>query len=123
VAWLRRDGRTRQRAGSAAEDLALTFLTGRGLVLVERNHRCRQGEIDLVMRDGDTLVFVEVRLRGAGAFASAAESVDAHKQRRIVAAARHFLAGRAEMPCRFDCVLLDRIDASGIEWVRSAFEA
>ena len=123
MAWLRRDGRARVKAGNAAEDCALAWLTARGLTLVERNHRCRQGEIDLIMRDGETLVFVEVRLRGSGAFGGAAASIDAHKQRRIIAAARHFLAGRAETPCRFDCVLLDRIDAAGIEWLRGAFEA
>jgi putative endonuclease len=113
----------RARDGAAAEDLALAHLRAHGLALVARNHRCRQGEIDLVMRDGDTLVFVEVRLRSARAFASAAESIDLHKQRRVVAAARHFLAGRAEAPCRFDCVLLERLEASSVRWVRAAFEA
>ena len=116
-------GGTRARDGALAEDLALDHLRGRGLTLVARNHRCRQGEIDLVMRDGDVLVFVEVRLRAAGALVGAAESIDAHKQRRVIAAARHFLAGRGDPPCRFDCVVLDRPDAQAVRWIRNAFEA
>ena len=134
MSWLRRDRRPptpgspgtltpRQIAGAAAEDLALAHLGAHGLRLVMRNYRCRLGEIDLIMRDGDSTVFVEVRLRSPGRFASAADSIDAHKQRRIIAAARHYLSGKAESPCRFDCVLLDRLDASELTWIRSAFEA
>lgn len=109
--------------GRLAEDLALAYLLGRGLVPITRNYRCRLGEIDLIMRDHDSIVFVEVRLRTVGAYASAAESIDLRKQRKIVAAARYFLAGRAEQPCRFDCVLLVRPQADSITWIRSAFEA
>jgi putative endonuclease len=114
---------TRRDAGMQAEDLALAHLASRGLVLLARNFRCRMGEIDLVMRDGQTLVFVEVRLRSRGSFVSAAESVDMRKQRRIVTAARFYLAGRPEAPCRFDCVLLDRASPDAIEWIKSAFDA
>lgn len=106
-----------------AEDLALAHLQKHGLVLLERNFRCRMGEIDLIMRDAETLVFVEVRLRGRGAYASAAESIDARKQRRIITAARFYLSGRAERPCRFDCVLLDRAAPDAITWLRAAFDA
>lgn len=116
-------GSARARDGVLAENLALEHLRARGLELVARNHRCRQGEIDLVMRDGGTLVFVEVRLRGAGALVGAAESIDVHKQRRVIAAARHFLAARADEPCRFDCVVLDRPEAQAVRWIRNAFEA
>lgn len=134
MSWLRRDRRPpapgspgaltpRQIAGAAAENLALAHLGANGLLLVTRNYRCRLGEIDLIMRDGDSTVFVEVRLRSPGAFASAADSVDAHKQRRIIAAAHHYLSGKAESPCRFDCVLLDQLDAGELTWIRSAFEA
>jgi putative endonuclease len=111
----------RQLAGSAAEDLAARYLEGRGLAIVERNWRCRGGEIDLVARDGQTLVFVEVRLRTSSAFGGAAASVDAHKQRRILLAARQYLAGRADAPCRCDVVALDGLDPSRIEWIRNAF--
>ena len=112
-----------REAGMHAEDLALAYLENRGLVLQKRNFRCRMGEIDLVMRDGATIVFVEVRLRSRGSFVSAAESVDARKQRRIITAARFYLSGRPEAPCRFDCVLLERASPDAIEWIKSAFDA
>ncbi|RYY72507.1 MAG: YraN family protein, partial [Comamonadaceae bacterium] len=80
------------------------------------------GEIDLVMRDRDgTLVFVEVRQRGSTDYGGAAASVGAIKQRRIVFAARHFLLRLDRMPpCRFDVV---SIDATGVQWLRAAFDA
>ena len=111
----------RQVAGSAAEDLAARHLERHGLAIVERNWRCRAGEIDLVARDGATVVFVEVRLRTSAAFGGAAASVDAHKQRRILQAARLYLAGRADVPCRCDVVVLDRLDPARVEWIRDAF--
>jgi putative endonuclease len=105
--------------GAAAEGLAARFLTARGLVIVHRNYRCRGGEIDLIVRDGETLVFVEVRLRRNQAFGTAAESITAAKRRRLRLAARHYLArlGR-EPPCRFDAVLLDALETKSIEWLR-----
>jgi putative endonuclease len=105
--------------GAAAEGLAAKFLAARGLVLVQRNYRCRGGEIDLIARDGETLVFVEVRLRRNRAFGTAAESITAAKRRRLRLAARHYLArlGR-EPPCRFDAVLLDALETENIEWLR-----
>lgn len=109
--------------GRLAEELAFAYLQGHGLAPMTRNFRCRLGEIDLIMRDRDLIVFVEVRLRTPGAHASAAESIDLRKQRKIVAAARYFLAGRTEQPCRFDCVLLERPQADAITWIKSAFEA
>jgi len=112
-----------QAAGGAAEEAAASFLAHRGLELVARNYRTRMGEIDLVARDGATLVFVEVRMRAAsgGRFGGAASSVDFRKRSRIEAAARHFLARLAhEPPCRFDVVTLDGEGA--IEWHRAAFE-
>lgn len=113
--------RTTKERGDAAEQLALEHLERHGLTLLARNYRCRMGEVDLIMRDGASLVFVEVRLRGKGAFASAAESIDARKQRRIVAAAMHYLMRRPEAPCRFDCVLMSTLDAASVEWVKAAF--
>lgn len=105
--------------GAAAEGLAARFLAARGLVIVQRNYRCRGGEIDLIVRDGETLVFVEVRLRRNRAFGTAAESITAAKRRRLRFAARHYLArlGR-EPPCRFDAVLLDALETENIEWLR-----
>jgi putative endonuclease len=110
-------------AGTAAEDLAARYLEGRGLAIVERNWRTRGGEIDLVARDGATLVFVEVRLRTSAAFGGAAASVDARKQQRILQAARRYLAERPDVPCRCDVVVLDRLDPARVEWIRDAFSA
>ena len=112
-------------AGQLAEDAAARFLEAHGLSLLARNVRCRGGELDLVCRDGATLVFVEVRLRRNEDYGGAAASITARKQQRVVLAARHYLAthgaslaaGRA---CRFDCVLLD---GERIDWVRDAFAA
>ena len=111
----------KQRAGAAAEDLAAAFLRRRGLTIVERNFRCRGGEIDLVARDGAALVFVEVRLRRSGSHGGAAASVDAAKQRRVLRAARLYLAGRGDVACRCDVVLLDALDPARVEWIRDAF--
>jgi len=104
--------------GREAETRAATYLEGQGLRLVERNFRVRGGEIDLIMRDGRTLVFVEVRARSRADFGGAGASITAHKQRRIILAARHWLARRGDCACRFDCVL---IDAERLEWLRDAF--
>lgn len=109
--------------GRQAEALAARYLERRGLRILARNFRIRGGEIDLVCRDGRTLVFVEVRLRSRSDFGGAAASIGAAKRRRLVLAARHYLAGHGDADCRFDCVLLDRLDEAAIEWIRDAFAA
>ena len=111
--------------GQRAEDLAARFLGKHGLTVLARNFRCRGGELDLVCRDGATLVFVEVRLRRNAAFGGAGASISASKQRRVVLAARNYLAAHgaaspADRACRFDCVLLD---GEKIDWLRDAFAA
>ena len=109
-----------QQAGAEAEEIAARFLVLQGLQVVERNFRTRLGEIDVVARDGETLVFVEVRLRTREDFGGAAESIDSNKRRRIVAAANGYLAllGR-EPPCRFDVVT---VEGRRAHWIRAAFE-
>lgn len=116
---------TTTRTGQMAENAAARFLEQRRLVVLARNYRCRGGEIDLVCRDGRTLVFVEVRLRRNAGFGGAAASITATKQRRIVLAAQHYLAasGKHDPDCRFDCVLIDGADVQRIEWIRNAFSA
>lgn len=107
--------------GAEAESLACRHLERAGLTLVTRNYRCPRGEIDLVMDDRGTRVFVEVRFRHSSRFGSPAESVDAHKQARLLAAARHYLLEHREEPaCRFDVVSVMPGDA--VEWLRDAFQ-
>jgi putative endonuclease len=107
--------------GAAAEQAAADYLIGQGLKLVARNFRCRGGEIDLVMHDGPTLVFVEVRARSRADFGGAAESITPTKQGRIILAARHYLAQHGiDAPCRFDAVLLQ---AGRLQWLKAAFDA
>lgn len=113
--------------GDDAERRARACLEGHGLVTLAMNYRCRAGELDLVMDDGGTVVFVEVRMRTHRTWGGAAESVDRRKQRRIAAAAQHYLQhhfpGR-EPPCRFDVVAFDGPAAqSRSRWIRDAFEA
>ncbi len=107
--------------GALAETLAADYLQRRGLRLLARNYRCRLGEIDLILADGAVLVFAEVRLRRNVDFGGAAASITAAKRQRIVRAARHYLSGKPEPPCRFDVVLLDALAANRIEWIKDAF--
>jgi putative endonuclease len=109
--------------GARAEALAAEYLVRRGLTIVARNFRTRFGEIDLIARDGRTLVFVEVRMRRTMSHGGAAESITAQKRARLVAAANGYLAmlGR-EPPCRFDAILMRSLDPSTIEWRRNVID-
>lgn len=110
-------------SGLAAERLACKHLGKQGLILVTRNYRCRRGEIDLIMRDAGTLVFVEVRYRNRTDFGSAAESVDRRKQQRIAYCAEQYLQAHpahARMPCRFDVVAVTN-GGRKIDWIANAF--
>jgi putative endonuclease len=114
----------RQDAGRRGEDLAHDLLARHGLRCLARNYRVRGGEIDLVCEDRNTVVFVEVRWRAAGATVSARESVDARKRARLTLAARRFLQERGwseRRPARFDVVAITPPDAA--EWIRAAFDA
>ncbi len=109
-----------QRAGDEAQALALRHLQAAGLQLVVANVRCRSGEIDLVLREGAVLVFVEVRSRADARFGGAAASVGAAKRRRLIVTARVFLQTRwrgPAPPCRFDVVALDGTE---LTWLRGA---
>lgn len=117
------DEAIRQRIGKAAEELAARHLLAHGLRIIERNFRVRGGEIDLIAREGRTLVFVEVRLRTRADFGGAGASITGKKQQRIILAARHYLQTHGEQACRFDAVLLDALDAKAIEWIKGAFHA
>jgi putative endonuclease len=109
-----------QASGGAAEEAAARFLARRGVENLARNYRTRLGEIDLVAREGATLLFVEVRLRRDARYGGAAASIDGRKRMRIERAARQYLARLGREPaCRFDVVTLD---GDNVEWLRGAFE-
>ena len=117
----------RRARGDVAEAAALAMLQDRGLQLLARNAASRGGELDLVMRDGATVVFVEVRYRASSAFGGGAASVDAGKRRRLVRAAQAFLQQHpehADAPCRFDVVVASGDPATPVlEWLQDAFRA
>jgi len=108
--------------GARAESLAAEFLVARGLAIVARNFRTRLGEIDVIARERETLVFVEVRKRQSDAYGGAAASITAAKRARLIATAQMYLATlRREPPCRFDAVLIDGATPPQIEWQRDIF--
>jgi putative endonuclease len=109
---------SKQATGAAGENRAAEYLAARGMRVVERNFRVRGGEIDVICRDGNAIVFVEVRVRSGNEFGGAAASITVTKQARIVLAARHWLSRHGERPCRFDCVL---IQDGRLEWIKDAF--
>jgi putative endonuclease len=111
--------------GASFEKSTETYLHRSGLKTLARNYRCRRGEIDLVMTDGDCVVFVEVRYRANREFGDPLETITPRKQRRIIAAATHFLAanpGLRDRSCRFDAV---GVTGSGenveYDWITDAF--
>ncbi len=108
--------------GDEFERTAEALLTRAGLTLVARNWSCRRGEIDLIMRDGTTLVFVEVRKRSGSRFGGAAESIGRQKQSRLQAAISLYLANLAQLPaCRIDAVLFE--SGKPPQWLQNIFEA
>ena len=112
----------KQRAGAAAEEAALRHLIAAGCRLLARNARYRDGELDLVVREGATVVFVEVRLRTSARYGGAAASVDVFKQKRLARAAQRWLlehCGERWPACRFDVVSMD--GSGTIDWIRDAF--
>jgi|SRR5579872_2767085 len=124
----RRRNIVRQQAGTAAEDAAAAYLKSQGLVILARNYRRRAGELDLIARQDDELVIVEVRTRATDRFGGAAASVDGRKQMRIVRAASQLLQQRpalAALRVRFDVIVVRHPLAAqpGIEWIKHAFSA
>ena len=116
----------KNNAGFEAEKLAAIFLTNHGLKLVVQNYHCRYGEIDLIMKDAKTLVFVEVKLRSNNQFGGAAVSITPQKQQKLILTAQHYLQTQAQIidepACRFDAILMNKADLQHIEWIRNAFE-
>ncbi len=110
--------------GSEAESLACQYLQQRGLRLVDKNYSCHGGEIDLIMRDGEYLVFVEVRLRHNEDYGHSLETISASKQKRIIRTALTYLQETEQMDtqdCRFDAIGIS--DKDEIIWLQDAFQA
>jgi len=119
---------SKQLSGQLAEDFAQRHLQQQGLRLLCRNWSCRSGELDLVMLDGDTVVFVEVRYRRHAAWGGALESVDLRKQQKLIKAAQLFLQKEsrwARHPCRFDVVAIGAAasEAEKPNWIQNAFDS
>ena len=113
----------RHQRGARAERLALDHLKTNGLRYLTRNYRCSLGEIDLVMRDGAVLVFVEVRYRRSSRFGGAVDTITSIKQRRLRRAAEHYRLchpAHRRASCRFDVVAVEGFDEQ-ISWLKDAF--
>lgn len=111
-----------RKTGDLYERKAAAYLEQQGLAILERNYRCRQGEIDLIARDTGYLVFVEVKYRRGERAGNSLEAVNKAKQKAIGAVARYYLAVRwhsSDIPCRFDVI---GIDGEQISWIKNAFE-
>lgn len=111
--------------GSLSEDLAVSYLQKNNITVLHRNFRCKLGEIDIVAKDKDNLIFAEVRFRKHDAYGSAAESVTSAKQRKIIRAAKVYLQTRvltSSLSCRFDVIAIsESIESPKIEWIKDAF--
>jgi putative endonuclease len=118
----------RRELGAAAEEIAAAYLAAHGADVLERNYRRRLGELDVIAREGDILLIVEVRTRSTSAYGDAAASVNARKRRRIVRAAQQLLQQHGELgrlAVRFDVVVVSDVETSQptVDWIRHAFDA
>jgi putative endonuclease len=119
---------TRQESGQTAENLARKHLELHGLRLVTQNWHCRRGELDLIMLDGNCLVFIEVRYRQHQAWGGALESIDGRKRAKLILAAQQFLQSEAKwgaLACRFDVVAIEPAESGQppkLNWVKNAFD-
>ncbi len=107
--------------GTAAETIAADYLLKQGLSLITRNYSCRFGEIDLIMQDSKTTVFVEVRLRSNSTFGGAGMSITKSKQEKLSRTAEHYLQQHGNVACRFDAILMNKANVAHIEWIKNAF--
>ena len=123
---------TTREQGEYTESLACQYLENKGFVLIEKNFNCRIGEIDLIMKDNDYIVFVEVRYRKNSNFGSGAESITSSKQSKLIKTASLYLQQHAKLskyPARFDVVSItgfietNDIDKINFDWIKNAFDA
>ena len=117
-----------QQKGRLAEELACEYLTQQGLTFINKNYHCRYGEIDLIMQQEKTIVFVEVRYRKANNLVDSASSIDQYKQQKLYRSAEHYLQQNKihqTIPARFDVVAItqSRNSDADISWIQNAIEA
>ena len=111
----------KQTIGHNAEEKAKIYLEKEGLQSLDQNYLCKMGEIDLVMKEGDYIVFVEVRFRDNENYTAALESITPSKQNKVIKAATYFLLENNlynKVDCRFDVVVMDNLE---IHWIKNAF--
>jgi len=118
---------SKRARGIRGEDLAVTYLKKKGYKVIERNYRCQWGEIDLIAREGDTLVFVEIKSRTSSGFGLPQDAVDRFKQEKLVQVARAYMAEHRlteDISMRFDVVAV-QLTPSGpeMELIKDAFQA
>ena len=116
------------KIGAAVEQYAKDYLTAAGLSFIASNWSCRFGEIDLIMLEHDTLVFIEVRYRKSNSFGGALDSIDQHKRDKLLTTAEYFLNENPhwlEHSCRFDVITAQKAGAQKItlDWIQDAFES
>lgn len=113
--------------GELLEEVAAKFLTAHKVRILERNFRCKLGEIDIIAQDNQCLIFAEVRFRKSNAYGSAAESVTLSKQQKIIRTAQFYLQNRdwaQKVSCRFDVIAISQsVISPHIEWIKDAFDA
>ena len=118
--------KTSKKIGSEGEAIAKNYLSKRGLHYIDSNFHCRLGEIDLIFKQGDTLVFVEVRYRKNTAYGHACETVDKYKQQKLIRAAHYYLQKNHltdSVDCRFDVIGIEPNNPnSEIQWFKNAFD-
>lgn len=118
---------TSHQQGKLAEDRALSYLKKKGLKLLQRNFRSKQGEIDLIMRDHGVTVFIEIRARSNNSIIDALETIDQRKCARIIKTSEYYLLRHrptSKDSYRFDIVIISGpLESAKIEWIKNAFEA
>jgi len=115
-----------RKIGELKETIACEYLKKNGLSVIQRNYQCSRGEIDIIARDGNVTVFAEVRFRNSANYGHPLETVTWHKQKKLLATAKHFIQRHrdfADYPCRFDvlAITLNR-GSNELEWIQNAFD-
>lgn len=119
--------KTANQSGKHAEEIAATYLANQGITILDKNFRCRFGEIDLIGLDKQCLVFIEVRYRKNEKHMAVIETIDKHKCRKLVITSEYYLNKHPiyrKSACRYDFIgITGELEMPGIEWIKNAFQA